>query len=378
MRGRYTSVVAICLALLLWTSGRVDGKTLEIPFVSHDGYAMRGKLVLPDTDGVHAVVVYVQMAEGTTVDMRRRGGPNGTFSYFDVYRTKLGEANIGFFSYEGRGIVNGDMPPRYEQIDRTVFNTSTLENKVRDALTAVRVVQQQAGVDRARIFLMGTSEGSLLAVEAASRIPMEIRGVAVYGVLAANLREAFIYAIGDGLFMTYRTGFDTDKDGSISKSEFDADPRRLRRLFPQVTFDHWDRNGDGFFTAAENLLVTKGLLDAVVNRDYATLDRWSSQSAALATPDLWFKDHFEHAEIWTFLSALPMPVGLFHGTADRNTPVEHVRQLEERAKQAGKRNLSFYYFEDLDHSLNIVQYFTRGTLPAGHEAMFKYIIEQAR
>ena len=206
---------------------------------------------------------------------------------------------------------------------------------------------------------------------------MEIRGVAVYGVLAANLREAFTYAIGDGVFMTYRTGFDTDKDGSISKSEFDANPRRLRRLFPQVTFDHWDRNGDGFFTAAEQLLVTKGLLDAVVDRDYATLDRWSSQSAALATPDLWFKDHFEHAEIWTFLSALTMPVGLFHGTADRNAPVEHVRQLEERAKQAGKRNLSFYYFEDLDHSLNIVQSFTRGTLPAGHEAMLRLLIHRA-
>ena len=33
-----------------------------------------------------------------------------------------------------------------------------------------------------------------------------------------KLREAFIYAIGDGVFMTYRKGLDTDKDGSIRRA----------------------------------------------------------------------------------------------------------------------------------------------------------------
>lgn len=77
--------------------------------------------------------------------------------------------NAGFFSYEGRGVRMGDSPPRYETINRDVFNTNALENKARDALTAIQTVQRQQGVDPERIYLMGASEGTYLAAETASR-----------------------------------------------------------------------------------------------------------------------------------------------------------------------------------------------------------------
>src|SRR5215813_5969223 len=133
-------------------------KTTEIRFTSHDGYEMFGKLVLPASAGNHPVVIYVQTAEGSTVDMKRRKAGGGTFNYYDLYREKLPEMNVGFFSYEGRGITGGDQPPRFEKIDRDIYNTSTLDNKVRDILSALRVVQKQPGVDASRIFLMGASE----------------------------------------------------------------------------------------------------------------------------------------------------------------------------------------------------------------------------
>src|SRR4030095_4988659 len=115
----------------------VKTTTAELPFKSYDGYDMFGKLTLPDSPGRHAVVIYVQTAEGMTVDMKRRGGRAGTFNYFDLYRSKFPEMNVGFFSYEGRGIRMGAAPPRYEKIDWDIYNTSTLDNKVRDVLTAV-------------------------------------------------------------------------------------------------------------------------------------------------------------------------------------------------------------------------------------------------
>lgn len=378
MRRRCGSVVTLVLALLLASRLPASGKTIEVRFESYDGYPMFGKLILPDTEGSHPVVVYVQTAEGTTVDMKRRLGANRTFNYYDVYRTKLVEANIGFFSYEGRGITNGDAPPRYEKIDWPVYNTSTLENKIRDVVAAVHAVQRQAGVDRSRIFLIGTSEGSLLAVESASRMPKEIHGVAVYGVMAANLREEFTYAIEDGTFVRLRTSFDTDHDGRISSGEFDADPARLRRLMPQETFSQWDRDGDGFYTADEHRLNNGTMKKAVDGDDFDTLQAWARRAAALAIPDGWFKDHFAHPAMWTFVSALEMPVGFFHGEADINTSIAYVRQMEERGAQAGKKNLSFQYFEGLDHSLNIVQYFARGELPAGHKAIFEFIIHHAK
>lgn len=51
-------------------------RTSEIPFVSHDGHPMLGKLTLPETEGRHPIVIYMQTAEGMTVDMKRPlGGP---------------------------------------------------------------------------------------------------------------------------------------------------------------------------------------------------------------------------------------------------------------------------------------------------------------
>src|SRR5678816_1649354 len=108
-----------------------------------------------------------------TVDMKRPGGGDTTFNYFDLYREKLPAMNLAFFSYDGRGIGMGDKPPRYEAIEPEVYNTSTLDNKVRDVLSAVALVRKQPGIDPAKVFLMGASEGTLLAVQAAARAPKE-------------------------------------------------------------------------------------------------------------------------------------------------------------------------------------------------------------
>jgi len=42
--------------------------TRDIPFTSHDGYPMLGRLTLPDTPGPHPVLMLVQTAEAATMD----------------------------------------------------------------------------------------------------------------------------------------------------------------------------------------------------------------------------------------------------------------------------------------------------------------------
>lgn len=123
-----------------------NSKTVEIHFTSHDGYEMFGKLTIPDSGARHPVVIYVQTAEGMTVDVKRRKGRDGTFNYYDLYREKLPEMNVACFSYEGRGIRMGDKPPRYEAIDWDIYNTSTLENKVRDIISAVQSLKNIAAL----------------------------------------------------------------------------------------------------------------------------------------------------------------------------------------------------------------------------------------
>jgi pimeloyl-ACP methyl ester carboxylesterase len=364
--------VLTSLWLLLLTTASAE--TMAVNFTSHDGYPMFGKLTLPDTDKPHSVVVYVQTAEGATIDMKRPKGGGGTFNYYDLYRQKLPEMNVAFFSYEGRGIRMGPAPPRYEQIDRAVYNTSTLENKVLDILSAVKILREQKGIDPARIFLMGASEGTLLAAEAASRAPDQIRGLILYGVLSSTLQDALTYMVAEGNFLNLRPYFDMDKSGSISAEEYEADPRQLRaRGMQGVTFAQLDTDGDGSVTQADWKQLRKPVLDGVAAKNIEVVSSFLSATAVVSLPEGWLQDHFAHPPMWTFLEQLDIPIGLFHGGVDANTPIAGVRSLEERSKQAGKSKMEFHYFDDLDHSLGIVAYFLQGVLPAGHQAIFEFI-----
>jgi pimeloyl-ACP methyl ester carboxylesterase len=369
------------LVLPLLQSSAGNPTTAEVVFKSHDGHDMSGRLTLPAATsrqtGTHAVIVYVQTAEGMTIDMKRLLGGGRTFNYFDLYRRKLPEMNVGFFSYEGRGVSMGDEPPRFETIDREVYNSSTLENKVRDVLSAVEAVRAQPGVDPERVFLMGASEGTLLAAEAASRAPDRIAGLILYAVMADNMRETFRYIVTDGGFFAYRGFFDTDADGRISEAEFVADPRQYRaRVFQNAEFRHFDSDADGYFTVDDMRVLVRPYLEAIANEDFAVLNAWARTAAGVSTPDNWFRDHFRHEPIWTFLSRLTMPVGLFHGTDDTSTSVQGVRRLEAQAAELGRTNLSFHYFDKQDHSLGVIAYFVDGTLPEGHQAIFRYIAER--
>ena len=358
----------------------VKTRTIDIPFKSYDGYEMFGKLTTPMSGRSHPVVIYVQTAEGMTVDTKRQLSRTKTFNYFDLYREKLPEMNVAFFSYEGRGIRMGDKPPRYETIDWDIYNTSTLENKVRDIMSAVQIVKKQPGINSSRIFLIGASEGTLLAAEAAARSRGQIRGLILYGVLTTNMRENFRYILTDGSFLPLIIAFDTNKDNKISKQEFEADPNKFReRRLNNAPFEALDRNSDGFLTTEDIVMVSTRvqiLKDALDTENYAVLDDWAKTSAAVSTPKDWFKDHFAHQPIWTFLSKLDIPVGLFQGSGDVNVPIAGVKKLEEMARKAGKKKMEFHYFDNLDHSLNIIEYFFRGTLPAGHKEIFEFIKRQ--
>lgn len=337
----------------------------ETTFKSHDDVEMFGRLVLPQSNSPRAVVIYVQTAEGATIDMKRSLGNGKTFNYYDLYRENLTAMDIGFFSYEGRGIRMGEDPPRFERIDWDIYNTSTLENKVQDLLRAIEVVQHHDSLQHIPILLMGASEGTLLVAEAAARKPNDVRGLVLYGLLVKNLRETFKYIMSDGEFMKYQS-LDEDKDNIITKVEWD-------KVVKSVDFSKADLNIDDKFTVADIEISTKKYLSAIDNEDFEVLQAWAKVGAAVAVPDGWFEDHFKHADSWSFLSHLRIPVGCFHGKMDRMTPISSVKELETKAKAAKLTKMEFYYFDDLDHSLNLGQYFMNGILPQGHSAIFEFI-----
>ena len=61
---------------------------------------------------------------------------------------------------------------------------------------------------------------------------------------------------------------------------------------------------------------------------YDGITAWLKQVAVVDLPTGWLQDHFSHPAMWSFLSQLTIPVGLFHGNADNLTPVEGTKALE--------------------------------------------------
>ena len=80
----------------------------EIRFSSHDDLEFLGRLTTPRSEGPHPVVIYVQTAEGMTIEQRRPKGGGETFDYLDLYAEQLPKLGVAFFRYQGRGVTMGD------------------------------------------------------------------------------------------------------------------------------------------------------------------------------------------------------------------------------------------------------------------------------
>ncbi len=349
--------------------------TRDIKFTSHDGHAMLGRLTLPNTPGPHPILVLVQTAEAQAMEPQTRNAQGERVPVYSLYRNNLTPLKIGFFAYEGRGVFTS--PTGGRQIDRTVYDTSTLDNKVRDGIAAVRVLQKEAGVDASQIFLRGLSEGTLIAVEIAAMIPNEVKGLVLSGVIGDTLKSSLKFMASGGAYMQHLGHWDADRDGRISAQEFETDPKGIRKQMPStVVFRTFDTDGDGFYTLAEYLAKSKPLVDLIEAENFDVIERWLQAAAAVPVPNptrAWLKDHFSRPSMWDTVSKLTMTVGFFQGEIDANTSAADVRVLEQKAKTAGKTNLEFSYYAGLDHGLGTLEYFTRGAPSPGYAAIFAFM-----
>lgn len=374
MRTPRPALALTLLALCPTIAAAQTVTTRDIAFTSHDGHAMTGRLTLPTTPGKHAVMVFVQNAEAATLDQRTRDAKGQPVAFFDLYRDTLGPLNIGFFSYEGRGVHTDATQPRGQRIDRDVYDTSSLDNKVRDIISAVRLLQKESGVDGSQIYLRGVSEGTLLAAEAASRIPTEVGGLVLSGVIGSTLKVSLVHQVQGGRMSQLLAEFDTDRDQRISVQEWETDARGFRQKnLATATFENVDPDKDGFMTLADMKLLTKPLADAFASGNVEITEAFLKQSAGVAIPKGWTADHFAHRPMWDFLSPLSMPVGIFQGDDDRNTGIEDVQALEKLAKAAGKSNIEFRYFPGLGHGLGSTDYFQKGAHSDGYTAIFEFM-----
>lgn len=338
---------------------------------SFDGYPLAGKLYLPRGQNPQALVVYVNGSGPNTYENTRALTEDTTFSYFDLVAQGFTGQNAAFFSYSTRGVAPGSEPPYYCTIDPDAYQTYLPDNSVRDVAAIVAALRQDPRLSRARVYLLGWSEGTMIAPKAAQIVPVD--GLLLAGYVNGTMRETLDWQQSGGSSMiTYCLYFDTDGDGAVSRAEYEADPYGVRGALglDQTAFPDLDVDGDGKLTAADFsrlLAPTRQTLYAAIDRGD---DAWLAQNYPVRLTTAWFRAHDAFPPNRDMLTTLDIPITIFQGEADANVPVQDTREIQAQFAACGKTNLTVHTYPATDHDLNFSVYLSTGEWPQGWQDLF--------
>ena len=338
---------------------------------SFDGYPLAGKLYLPRGQNPQALVVYVNGSGPNTYENTRALTEDTTFSYFDLVAQGFTGQNAAFFSYSTRGVAPGSEPPYYCTIDPDAYQTYLPGNSVRDVAAIVTALRQDPRLSRARVYLLGWSEGTMIAPKAAQIVPVD--GLLLAGYVNGTMRETLDWQQNGGSSMvTYCLYFDTDGDGAVSRAEYEADPYGVRGALglDQTAFPDLDVDGDGKLTAADFSLLlapTRQTLYAAIDRGD---DAWLAQNYPVRLTTAWFRAHDAFPPNRDMLTTLDIPITIFQGEADANVPVQDTREIQAQFAACGKTNLTVHTYPATDHDLNFSVYLSTGEWPQGWQDLF--------
>jgi pimeloyl-ACP methyl ester carboxylesterase len=124
--------------------------------VNNDSINLSGTLVLPPNDGPHPIVV---MIHGSGPLDRNENVRGQNLDIFNTIADALAEQGIGSFRYDKRGV--GESTGDYHSAGHT--------DLVNDASACFQNLTKQEGCDPDKIFLLGHSEGTIIAPQVSNR-----------------------------------------------------------------------------------------------------------------------------------------------------------------------------------------------------------------
>jgi pimeloyl-ACP methyl ester carboxylesterase len=360
--------------MMLFVFSLADGaEIIQIPLF--DGETLTGKLELPaDTRNIREIVIYIHgTGPGTYNDHRKVGSVE--FNYFDPFAQEFNKRGIAFFSYNKRGVEIGDSPPFYDKIDREKYGRVVPSVEVKDIGSIIAALRKDKRLKRAKVVLLGWSEGNVLAAIAAEDKRNKVAAVFLAGYVHDNMADVIKWQNGGGSTMvTLRRVFDTDKDGSIGRAEYESTDKsatafRTGRM-QNGKFEQLDVNKDDKINQEDFGIILKpryqSILDAINRGD----DEWIWKNYFRITT-AWLKEHFTLEPNKDRLLRLKIPIYIFHGENDANVPVEGVYDLRSRFDKARKTNLKEYVFARHDHDLNYLHWVMKKEMPDGIKKMLE-------
>jgi len=286
----------------------VEGVTeKDITFTSGD-LTLAGTLTLPAN--ASALVPGVLFIAGSGPVDRDE---NATGLKTDVFRqlaTAFAKAGIGSFRYDKRGVGQSE----------GVFANVSMEDLMTDARAALSALEGSAGIDPQRIFLLGHSEGGILAPIIATE-NSDLDGL----VLLAAPAHSLDWIIREQIEHLNRDMGKSEDEVQTALSQEDqylAFVRNSTGDWPDYTFEQ--------------------LVEAM---PWLTQEKYIQIKMLSLT---WLRQHFHHDPIET-IKKVTCPVLIVQGEKDYQVPATESDLLSAALAQAGNADVTVDKLRDLNH-----------------------------
>lgn len=347
-------------------------EALTIP--SFDAYPLEGRLYLPSDQSPRALVIYVNGSGPNTNQNTRQLSADATFSYFDLVASGFNEVGAAFLSYSTRGVTASDTPPFYHTVDPQAYQTYLPEHSVQDVAAIVRTLRTDSRLHDCPIYLLGWSEGTMIAPKVAQLVPVD--GLLLAGYVNGTMQQVLDWQqTGGSSMVTYCLYFDADGDGRVSQAEYENDRYGVRPALglEQVAFSELDADGDGQLTASDFAALLapsrQALYDAITHSD----DAWLAKNYPVRLTSAWFHAHSHFTPNRDMLTELDLPIVIFQGQADANVPVQDTLDIQAQFTALGKDNLTVHLYPNVDHDLNFASYLSTGVWPQAWRDLFSAV-----
>lgn len=351
-----------------YNNTKIDS-VLEIP--SFDDYVLKGRLSVPEEGEIDKLIIYVN-GSGPNSYLNKRQVGNLTFNYFDLFANEFTKDNTAFFSYNTRGVDIGTEAPTFDSIDEKEYKNYLPSVQIKDIKAMINYLKSLNNLKNSKIYLLGWSEGTNIAPLVASEKDIQVDGLLLAGYYNNGLEDILKWQLSGGSSMVfYLQYFDLDCKGYVTKEDYEKDPNGLVNTTLNGTkFEEIDLNKNERIDEADfNIMLEdrrKQIFEAIKNDD----DAWLKENYAVRLTSAWFKEHFNLKPNNEILPSLDIPIYIFQGVQDANTPVSDTYEIKKTFEELGKTNLHTYIFENHDHDLNYIIYPFYNEIPEGIKKIF--------